>query len=66
MSRKSSFHESKKRENKLSKLEMNIVEILSQISSQNANVEYNPDDPFSKKSPSIAILFSKNKKICKN
>lgn len=68
MSRKSSFHESKKRENKLSKLEMNIVEILSQISSQNANVEYNPDDPFSKKSPSKVILqyyFQRIKKYAK-
>ena len=68
MSRKSSFHESKKRENKLSKLEMNIVEILSQISSQNANVEYNPDDPFSKKSPSKVTLqyyFQRIKKYAK-
>jgi len=56
MSRKSSLHEGKKKEEKMSKLEMNIVEILSQISSQNANVEYNPDDPFSKKTASNVTL----------
>ena len=68
MSRKSSLHEGKKKEEKMSKLEMNIVEILSQISSQNANVEYNPDDPFSKKTASKVTLqhyFHRIKKYAK-
>ena len=56
MSRKSSFHEGKKKEDKMSKLEVNIIDILSQISSQNSNIEYNPDDPFSRKSPSKVPL----------
>ena len=56
MSRKSSYHEGKKREQKMSKLEMNIIDVLSQISSQNSNVEFNPDDPFSRKSPSKVTL----------
>lgn len=43
-------------EEKLSKLELNISEILSEISSQNADIEYNADDPFSKENPSKVTL----------
>ena len=55
MSRKST-HEKQKKEEKLNKLELKISEILTEISSQNSNVEYNPDDPFSSKSPSNVTL----------
>jgi hypothetical protein len=37
-------------------LELKISEILTEISSQNSNVEYNPDDPFSTKSPAKVTL----------
>ena len=57
MSRKSTHHnEKQKKEEKLNKLELKISEILTEISSQNSNVEYNPDDPFSSKSPSNVTL----------
>ena len=36
---------------KLNKLELNISEILTEISNQNADVEFNPDDPFSNVNP---------------
>ena len=56
MSRKSSHNENTKKEEKLNKLELKVSEILTEISSQNSNVEYNPDDPFSSKSPSKVTL----------
>ena len=57
MSRKSARHEEiKKKDEKLKILELKISEILTEISSQNSNVEYNPDDPFSSKSPSKVTL----------
>ena len=57
MSRKSSRHENNlKKEEKLNKLELKIAEILTEISSQNSNVEYNQDDPFSSKSPPKVTL----------
>ena len=36
----------------LNKIELNISEILTEISNQNAEIEFNPDDPFSKQIPS--------------
>ena len=65
MSRKSIHLESSKKEEKLNKFEIKISEILTEISSQNSNVEYNPDDPFSRESPSNVTLqyfFSRIKK----
>ena len=66
MSRKRTSHgENSKKEEKLNKLELKISEILTEISSQNSNVEYNPDDPFSRESPSnvtLQYLFSRIKK----
>ena len=65
MSRKSIHRESSKKEEKLNKFEIKISEILTEISSQNSNVEYNPDDPFSRESPSNVTLqyfFSRIKK----
>ena len=56
MSRKSSNHENIKNGENLNKLELKVSEILTEISSQNSNVEYNPDDPFSTKSPSKVTL----------
>ena len=50
------YGEKSKKENKLNKLELKISEILTEISSQNSNVEYNPDDPFSTKSPAKVTL----------
>ena len=37
---------------KLNTIELNISEILTEISNQNAEIEFNPDDPFSKEIPS--------------
>ena len=68
MSRKSSNHENVKNGENLNKLELKISEILTEISSQNSNVEYNPDDPFSTKSPSKVTLqyfFGRIKKYTK-
>ena len=56
MSRKSIHRESSKKEEKLNKFELKISEILTEISSQNSNIEFNPDDPFSRKSPSDVTL----------
>ena len=55
MSRKSSHHEHNKND-ELNKLELKVSEILTEISNQNSNVEFNPDDPFSTKSPSKVTL----------
>lgn len=41
-----SLFEDKKKGEKLNKLELNISTILAEISGQNSNIEYNPDDPF--------------------
>jgi hypothetical protein len=49
--RNSQYGEKAKKEEKLNTLELKIIEILTEISNQNSNVEYNPDDPFSSKSP---------------
>ena len=57
MSGKKVNHENSKKEDKLNKFELKISEILTAISSQNSNVEYNPDDPFSTKSPSKVTLL---------
>ena len=68
MSRKSSNHEHNKNGEKLNKLELKVSEILTEISNQNSNVEYNPDDPFSTKSPSKVTLqyfFGRIKKYTK-
>jgi hypothetical protein len=65
MSRKSSHNENTKKEEKLNKLELKVSEILTEISSQNSNVEYNPDDPFSSKSPpkvTLQYFFGRIKK----
>ena len=43
--------QNKKKEEKLSKLELNISTILTEISGQNSNIEFNPDDPFSIMTP---------------
>ena len=43
-------------EQKLNKLEITISEILNEISNQNAEVEFNPDDPFSRPNPSKVTL----------
>lgn len=51
-----SLFEDKKKGEKLNKLELNISTILAEISGQNSNIEYNPDDPFSTKSPSNVTL----------
>ena len=57
MSRNKVEHgEKSKKEKKLNKLELKISDILTEISSQNSNVEYNPDDPFSTKSPAKVTL----------
>mgnify|MGYP002626602292 FL=1 len=56
MSRKSSNQENIKNGEILNKLELKVSEILTEISNQNSNVEYNPDDPFSTKSPSKVSL----------
>jgi len=57
MSKKSNIHgEKTKKEEKLNELELKIPEILTEISNQNSNVEYNPDDPFSSKSPPKVTL----------
>ena len=69
MSRKNSNHRDKnKKEEKLNKLETKIADILTEISNQNSNVEYNPDDPFSTKSPpkvSLQYFFGRIKKYSK-
>ena len=66
MSRKSSCYEkNSKKGEKLNKLELKVSEILTEISSQNSNVEYNPDDPFSSKSPpkvTLQYFFGRIKK----
>ena len=66
MSRKSSRYEkNSKKGEKLNKLELKVSEILTEISSQNSNVEYNPDDPFSSKSPpkvTLQYFFGRIKK----
>ena len=41
---------------KSNKLELIISEILTEISSQNSEVEFNPEDPFSRQNPSKVTL----------
>ena len=69
MSKKRTSHgENSKKEEKLNKLELKISEILTEISSQNSNVEYNPDDPFSTKSPpkvTLQYFFGRIKRYSK-
>ena len=66
MSRKNTQHgEKTKKEEELNKLELKISEILTEISNQNSNVEYNPDDPFSSKYPpnvTLQYFFGRIKK----
>ena len=60
--------ENKKKEEKLNELELNISKILTEISGQNSNIEYNPDDPFSTKSASnvkLKYFFGRIKKYTK-
>jgi len=60
--------ESKKKSEILNKLELNISTILTEISEQNSNIEYNPNDPFSTKFPSKVTLeyfFGRIKKYTK-
>ena len=64
----SNANSNKKKEEKLSKLEKNIATILTEISGQNSNVEYNSEDPFSTKYVSDVTLeyfFSRIKKYTK-
>ena len=49
--RNSNVSLNKKGKEKLNKLELNISTILTEISGQNSNIEFNPDDPFSTKYP---------------
>ena len=68
MSKKSNHVENSKKEVKLNELELKISEILSEISNQNSNVEYNPDDPFSTKSPpkvTLQYFFGRIKRYSK-
>ena len=54
---------------KLNKLELNISEILTEISNQNADVEFNPDDPFSNVNPpklTLQYFFWKDKALFSN
>lgn len=54
-----------KKEEKLDQLELNISTILTEISGQNSNIEFNPDDPFSKITPSdvkLQYFFGRIKK----
>ena len=63
-----SLFEDKKKDEFLNKLVINISTILTEISGQNSNIEYNPDDPFSTKSPSNVTLqyfFGRIKKYTK-
>jgi len=63
-----SLFEDKKKGEKLDKLELSISTILTEISGQNSNIAYNPDDPFSTKSPSNVTLqyfFGRIKKYTK-
>ena len=51
-------NQNKKKEEKLSKLELNITTILTEISGQNSNIEFNPEDPFSTKyPPKVALQY---------
>lgn len=69
MSRKSNIHEeNSKKQGILNKLELKITEILTEISNQNSNVEYNAEDPFSSKSPpnvTLQYFFGRFKKYTK-
>ena len=50
---------------KLSKIELNITEILTEISNQNEDIEFNQEDPFAKENPSkvtLQYLFYRIKK----
>ena len=48
----------KKKEEELSQLELNISTILTEISGQNSNIEFNPDDPFSTKfAPKVTLQY---------
>ena len=64
----SNVNSNKKKEEKLSKLEKNISAILTEISGQNSNIEYNSEDPFSTKYVSDVTLeyfFGRIKKYTK-
>ena len=48
----------KKKDEELSQLELNISTILTEISGQNSNIEFNPDDPFSTKfAPKVTLQY---------
>ena len=60
--------QTKKKEEKLSKLELNISTILTEISGQNSNIEFNPEDPFSTTTPpniKLQYFFGRIKKYAK-
>ena len=64
----SSENKNKKKEEQLNKLELSISTILTEISGQNSNIEYNPDDPFSTATPpnvKLQYFFSRIKKYAK-
>ena len=64
----SHYNQKNKKEEQLTKLELNISTILTEISGQNSNIEYNPEDPFSSKSKSKVTLqyfFGRIKKYTK-
>ena len=53
---------------KLDEFELKISEIITEITSRNVNVEFNQDDPFSRKVPpkvSLKYFFGRIKKYCK-
>ena len=60
--------QTKKKEEKLSSLELNISTILTEISGQNSNIEFNPEDPFSTTTPpniKLQYFFGRIKKHAK-
>ena len=63
--RNSYGNKNNKKEVQLSKLELSISTILTEISGQNSNIEYNPKDPFSAVTPpnvKLKHFFSRIKK----
>ena len=66
--RNSYGNKNKKKEEQLSKLELSISSILTEISGQNSNIEYNPEDPFSTVTPpnvKLQYFFSRIKKYAR-
>ena len=66
--RNSYGNKNKKKEEQLNKFELSISTILTEISGQNSNIEYNPDDPFSTENPpdiKLQYFFYRIKKYTK-